>query len=81
MPNYNINVQGTLYVVRCGTQLYASRFTDGGIGGGGIGEGGCEETIQCLILTQETFIFTASPAIAVVRYIFEDFRGVFSIYH
>jgi hypothetical protein len=39
---------------------------------GEIGKGGCEETIYCLSLTQETCRFTVPPAIAFLNYIRSD---------
>jgi hypothetical protein len=41
---------------------------DGEFGDGGMGGGGCEETIPCLSLNQETFRSTVPPAVALLNY-------------
>ncbi len=45
------------------------RDWDGEIGKGQIGEGGCDETLLCLILNWEACTFTVPPAVALLNYI------------
>ncbi len=73
-------------------RVWRGRDREGEIGKGQIGEGGCEETFHCLILTKEKCRFTEPPAVALLNYITcgilwrifyqtGTFRGVFSTYH
>jgi hypothetical protein len=50
-----------------GRRVWRGRDMGGEIGKGQIGEGGCEETFHCLILTKEKCRFTEPPAVVLLN--------------